>query len=87
MNAFRRMKSVVRLIGSFKDPSVPIWIKVLPIVAGLYLISPIDFVPDVLPILGWIDDIVIVLGLLSQALKGLERIPAKIPPRIIESSF
>ncbi len=39
--------------------------KVLPILAALlYVVSPVDAVPDVLPGLGWMDDVLVVIGLL-----------------------
>ena len=46
------------------DSRVPLPIKFIPLVAILYVISPIDFVPDFLPVLGQLDD----LGLLMTAL-------------------
>lgn len=59
-----------------------------PIVMGLlYGVSPIDLIPDVIPILGWLDDAVAVplligLGLLHLMRK--ERQPARVrvhPPQ------
>lgn len=44
---------VMRLLA---DHRVPIRLKLLLPGALLYLISPIDFVPDILPVLGWLDD-------------------------------
>jgi hypothetical protein len=39
--------------------------KLLPILAALlYVVSPVDALPDIMPGLGWIDDILIVVGLL-----------------------
>lgn len=35
--------------------------------AIIYILSPIDFVPDVIPIIGWLDDVG-VLGLLGYSL-------------------
>jgi uncharacterized membrane protein YkvA (DUF1232 family) len=29
---------------------------VVPIVSLIYIISPIDFIPDVIPVVGWLDD-------------------------------
>ena len=38
------------------DRRVPIWSKLI-IPGGLvYILSPIDFIPDIIPILGWLDD-------------------------------
>jgi uncharacterized membrane protein YkvA (DUF1232 family) len=45
------------------DPRVPALTKLLPVGALVYLLSPIDLIPDVLPVLGQLDDLlVIVLG-------------------------
>lgn len=30
---------------------------VLTLVAVIYIISPIDFIPDIIPVVGWIDDL------------------------------
>jgi uncharacterized membrane protein YkvA (DUF1232 family) len=38
--------------------------KVVPLLALLYLMSPIDLLPDVLPVLGQVDDV----GLIALAL-------------------
>jgi uncharacterized membrane protein YkvA (DUF1232 family) len=46
-----------------KDPRVPLPIKlIIPSVVGLYVLSPIDFMPDVLPLIGQIDDIAVLFG-------------------------
>lgn len=44
-----------------KQPDVPIISKVIPILAAAYVISPIDFVPDVVPVLGQMDDVAIIM--------------------------
>jgi uncharacterized membrane protein YkvA (DUF1232 family) len=46
------------------DSRVPLPIKFIPLVAVLYVLSPIDFVPDIFPVLGQLDD----LGILMTAL-------------------
>jgi uncharacterized membrane protein YkvA (DUF1232 family) len=46
------------------DKRTPLFAKLLSGLVLLYLISPVDFVPDFLPFLGWLDDLAIVpLGL------------------------
>lgn len=47
-----------------RDSRVPIYVKILPAVAVLYLLSPFDIIPGFLPIIGQLDD----LGLLMLAL-------------------
>jgi uncharacterized membrane protein YkvA (DUF1232 family) len=55
-------KLAVRL---FREPRVPALLKTLPILAGLYVISPIDLVPDFIPGLGQLDDLGIILAALE----------------------
>jgi uncharacterized membrane protein YkvA (DUF1232 family) len=52
----------VRLVWYlFRDPEVPAYLKLLPVAAVLYAISPVDFIPDVLIGLGQLDDLTILL--------------------------
>lgn len=47
-----------------RDPRVPWLARVLAIAVAAYALSPIDLIPDFIPVLGWLDDLVIVpLGL------------------------
>ena len=46
------------------DKRTPWFAKALGVLVLVYLISPIDIIPDFIPVLGWIDDATIVpLGL------------------------
>jgi uncharacterized membrane protein YkvA (DUF1232 family) len=49
-----------RLWLALRHPDAPMWLKVATGVLVLYVLSPIDIVPDTLPLLGWIDDVLIV---------------------------
>ena len=40
-----------------REPRAPLFAKALPALAVLYVLSPLDFVPDVLPVLGQMDDL------------------------------
>ena len=53
----------------FNDPRVPSWVKYgIPLLVVLYLVMPLDIIPDIIPILGQLDDIgVIVLGMSLMA--------------------
>ena len=46
--------------GLMHDERVPLWLRLLPIPVLVYLASPIDLMPDVIPVLGQLDDILIV---------------------------
>jgi len=66
----RTLAAHVRLtLRLLREPAVPLLTKVLPAAAALYLISPLDFVPDVLPILGQLDDAGVMLLALESFLK------------------
>ncbi len=59
---FRELWQQVRLVYKLLlDPEVPIYLKVLPFAALVYLILPFDFLPDVIPGLGQLDDITILI--------------------------
>jgi uncharacterized membrane protein YkvA (DUF1232 family) len=48
-----------------KDPRVPWYAKALAACVLAYLFSPIDLIPDFIPVIGYLDDLIIVpLGLL-----------------------
>ncbi len=51
---WRQARLVLYLV---RDPEVPVYLKVLPLAAVLYVLIPTDLVPDVFPVLGQLDDI------------------------------
>ncbi len=53
-----QVRLAVRLV---REPRVPWLAKGIPLLTALYVFSPLDFVPDVLPLLGQMDDVGIVL--------------------------
>src|SRR5215813_11941684 len=49
-----------------RDPRVPWYAKVLALCVAGYALSPIDLIPDFVPVLGYLDDVIIVpLGILA----------------------
>jgi uncharacterized membrane protein YkvA (DUF1232 family) len=58
---------VRRLIG---DARVPRWGKALLGLLAVYLVSPIDLVPDFLPVVGQLDDVVITIVVLRIVLRS-----------------
>lgn len=52
----------VRLVlALIRDPDVPVYMKLLPAAAVLYVLFPLDFAPDFYPILGQLDDLTALL--------------------------
>ncbi|MFD0696091.1 YkvA family protein [Paenibacillus sp. GCM10027628] len=74
----RKLKSnLIVLYLSYKDPRVPWFAKVFTICVVAYAFSPIDLIPDFIPILGYLDDLIIVPLGIYLALK-------LIPPLVLE---
>jgi len=69
-----RGRLVFRLLS---DARVPVYLKVIPIVSALYVLSPLDFIPDIALGLGQLDDIGIVLA-------GVEGFIALCPQTIVD---
>ena len=53
----RSYKELQLAFWLIQQRDVPILTKLLPIAAALYVIFPLDFIPDVLPVLGQLDDV------------------------------
>lgn len=52
----------VRLVlALIRDPEVPKYLKLLPAAVLFYIIFPLDFAPDIYPILGQLDDLTALL--------------------------
>lgn len=71
-----------------RDPRVPRRAKVAVALAGLWLLSPIDLVPEFLPVIGPLDDVLVVALALRYAARQVPRhvLVAAWPgePRILE---
>lgn len=58
-------RDVHALYLCIRDPRTPWYAKALAVVVVGYALSPIDLIPDFVPVLGYLDDVIIVpLGLL-----------------------
>jgi len=58
-------RDVVAIALAVRDPRVPWYAKVVGVCVVAYALSPIDLIPDFVPVLGYLDDLVLVpLGLL-----------------------
>jgi len=66
INLFRSLIDHGRLVlRLMMERRVPLYLKLLPLAAVAYLIWPLDFLPDLMPFLGQLDD-------LAALLVGLE---------------
>ena len=53
-------RDVHALYLAARDPRVPWHAKALAIAVAAYALSPIDLIPDFVPVLGYVDDLIIV---------------------------
>ena len=60
---------------AIKHKETPILAKIVAVIAVGYVLSPIDLIPDFIPVLGLLDDVIIVPALIVLFIK---LIPAKV---------
>lgn len=71
----KQLKSEVQvLIIAYKDKRTPALAKILIGITAGYLLSPIDLIPDFIPILGLLDDLIIVPFLIRLSIKQIPQI-------------
>lgn len=65
-DAARRIKHDTMVVYfAARDPRTPLSVRLLALAVAAYALSPIDLIPDFIPVLGYLDDLVIVpLGIL-----------------------
>lgn len=51
---------VVAVSLAYRDPRVPWYARLLAVCVVAYALSPIDLIPDPIPVLGYLDDLVLV---------------------------
>jgi uncharacterized membrane protein YkvA (DUF1232 family) len=54
-----------------RHPDTPLFAKAICILAVAYALSPIDLIPDFIPVLGYIDDALLLPGLIWLAVRLL----------------
>ncbi len=65
----------MRLWRALRHPASPTWLKWAVAGLALYLVSPVDLLPDFIPLLGMVDDLVLI-PLAIRAL--LNRLPPNV---------
>ncbi|HSK42058.1 MAG TPA: DUF1232 domain-containing protein [Arenibaculum sp.] len=68
-------RDVIAVYLSARDPRTPWYARVAAVLVAAYALSPIDLIPDFVPVLGYLDDLLIVpLGILL----AVRLIPAEV---------
>jgi uncharacterized membrane protein YkvA (DUF1232 family) len=70
-------KEVVQLWKAFWAAETPIHLKAATLFVAFYLVNPFDILPDFIPLLGWVDDIVLVPMMVSWIVSRLP-VPARV---------
>jgi len=65
-SVWQRVRLAIRLL---REPTLSWFFKAIPVAAVLYVASPLDLIPDVLPVIGEVDDIAILLIALELFVK------------------
>ena len=70
----KKLKRVIPAVYiALKDGNTPVLAKLFAAITVAYALSPIDLIPDFIPILGYIDDIVILPLLITVTVKLIPR--------------
>ena len=54
---------------ALKDKETPFIAKIVALITVCYALSPIDLIPDFIPVLGYLDDIIILPALIALTVK------------------
>ena len=66
-------QTVPAVFLSLKDKDTPLPAKILAAVTVAYALSPIDLIPDFIPVLGYLDDIILLPALIALTVKLIPR--------------
>lgn len=70
----RKLKTdIPALFLALKDKETPVLAKVLAGITVAYALSPIDLIPDFIPVLGYIDDIILLPMLIVATIKFIPK--------------
>src|SRR5205085_11774540 len=70
-------REVMAIYLASRDPRVPWYSKALAVAVAAYALSPIDLIPDFIPVLGYLDDLLIVP-------LGIALVLRLMPPEVIK---
>jgi len=77
--AARLKRELTALYYAYRDPRAPIAGKIVLIITLGYALSPIDLIPDFIPVLGYLDDLLILPALIALSIR-------LIPPELLEAA-
>ncbi len=70
-------KEVAQLWKALWARETPLYLKAATLLVAFYLVYPFDIIPDFIPLLGWVDDIVLIPMMVSWIVSRLP-VPARV---------
>jgi uncharacterized membrane protein YkvA (DUF1232 family) len=70
MKTLAKIGRVRALVRYFRDREASILGKLFVLAAVIYVISPVDLIPDAFPVIGWLDD----MGVMSLAVAWMWKV-------------
>ena len=58
---------------ALKEKQTPWYAKIIAVFVVVYALSPIDLVPDFIPVLGYLDDVIILPALIAVCIKCIPK--------------
>lgn len=77
--ARRLQQHTLTVYFAARDPRTPLPVRALAVLVAAYALSPIDLIPDFIPVIGYLDDLVLVP-------LGLALVIRLTPPAVMESA-
>lgn len=71
-------REVPAVFLALKDEKTPVSAKILAAVTVAYALSPVDLIPDFVPVLGYLDDVLVLPALIALTVR-------RIPPEVLAS--
>lgn len=66
----KKLKSDIPVVFlALKDKRTPVFAKVMAAVTVVYALSPIDLIPDFIPVLGYLDDVILLPSMIALVIK------------------
>ncbi|MBI9108468.1 MAG: DUF1232 domain-containing protein [Spirochaetales bacterium] len=62
-------REITAVYYAYKTPGLPFLPKLVILITLGYALSPIDLIPDFIPVLGYLDDLLIIPGLLALSIR------------------
>ena len=67
--AYNLKKEIPAVYLALKDKETPLVAKMMAVVTVGYALSPIDIIPDFIPVLGYLDDVILLPALIIMTIK------------------